>query len=412
MGLIENEKIGIVGAGIAGSAVALELANQGAQVTIFDGKRFNGSTPFGQERSEMTLTDALEDLNATDAVTTPLRSVTFLSLDDPRQIFRAETPESTPVVAIDHGILMSNLHDQLARNSNVVIQDATQVDRIVDNPDMRNAEVVTGGKHERFKAVINAAGPGWRRLPFDSPRRQRQYEESTVAFAYGHRYKGRLLIPGGETGVLHPVSVNGSGRTSWVNASGNGTIEIIYSDYVRRREVGKVDRKNGFQKLRNALLRAGYVDLEEEGPQISGFFGLEPRRSPSGNAHVFHHGERGQYNSATVGDAIAPSVRLSRTLAGIILAGGTASDYYKATGNTFNHRLEYAVTQARATSHEVGSGFLLIRELTKQDEEGQLRFLKHHKLPIRSLAITLLKNPSLWPTIGRVTREYIKTFTG
>lgn len=407
-----DDTVVVVGAGIAGSTAALELSRLGQKTTIIEKMRphGNGSMP-GQERSEMTLSKPIVDIGASEGIVGPLTQVVFISLDTGAK-FSHSLPQSTNVpdnvaVSIDHGKVLHQLWRKMSNQQNITSQTGARVDSIRDLPGGEGVEVKINGETQYVKAVVNAAGPSWRRLPFSNADTQRSYENGTVAVAYGRRCRGRINLPDGDKTMLHPVSAKGSGRTSWVNAVGPDQIDIIFSDYSTRNSVGKVNRDKGYNLLLHKLLEMKLVTLYEEGPVICGFFGLDARLTHSGDQHIYHFGERGQYNSATVGDAIAPTLRLAAPLANIIVQGKRARDFEKITQSQFNHRLEMATTNARRKAPEMGKAFDLFHAVKWLSERDQIDFLRTHKIPVHVIPRLIMQYPHLIGNLASIAQEYV-----
>lgn len=400
----------VVGGGIAGSTAAYELHKKGIPVELIE-KRSLGSG--SNERSEMTLSSTLRSLDASEGVTQPLTCVKFISLDNGRKfehsMTHADHALDNVTVAINHNKLVASLWNRLRAN-NIPMQNGVEVTRIEERKGEEGVDLEVDGNFRRVRAVVNAAGPSWRGLPFADHKTQQAYENALVAVAYGARCRGRILHEDGDRMMLHPVSLGGSGRTSWVNPSGDDEIEIVFSDYSRRKDVGLIDRKLGFDKLIRELTDRRLIEIKEIGPTISGFFGLEARRRPTGNINIFHHGERGQFNAATVGDAIAPTVRLSPVLASVIAEGKPASEFEKATMKTFNHKLELATTRARLKAKELGRLFDMFNVVKWMTEEEQLNFLRNHSIPKRLLPLVVLRYPHIIQSLSEIATELVKIY--
>lgn len=406
-----EDKVVVIGAGIAGSMAARSLAKIGQQVEIVEGKEIGNNYKTNQ-RSEMTLPEVLEDLGVTSAATTPLDKVVFHSFDTGRRFeHRVSEADNGNVVAvaIDHGTVISGLHKQLANSKNIEVRDRTQIVKI---DDLCEGVAITynNGEEKYVKSVVNAAGPGWKSLEFPTERKQKAYKDSIVAFAYGKRCKGKILVENGETTMYFPISADGSGKTSWVNACGNGEIELIYSDYSKRSEVGKIDRIRGYEQLKKLVLEKGIVEIEEEGPTINGFFALEPAKGHSGYTHVFPFGERAQYNAASVGDAIAPGSRLAPILAGIIANNGTTKEFEEVAQANYNNKFEMAVTRFRMQSQTTGQTQDVLQAIKWMDANQQRKFLQDHHLPIQYYPLIIAKNPHLLKTFAQIGIEYIKEY--
>lgn len=403
-----DDQVVVVGAGVAGSTAALELTKQGEAVILLERRNLQAGGYHGNNRSVMTLTEAIQQLGAQRAITTVLRRLHFYSLDDEKH-FTHIVPANDVTVAVDHHQLVDCLHSDI-RRQNINFIDQIKVLSISENPPASGVRVETNQGVLMVKAVIDASGPGWRELPFANRQRQSQYQESIVCFAYGHRCEGLILEDLGEESLVQPISIGGSGRTSWIMAGKVGEIDVIYSDYVRRDQVGKVDRVRGYQQLKSRMINNKIVQIKEEGPVISGFFGLEARKHPSGGKYIFHHGEKGQYNAGTVGDAVAPTVRLSRSLAEIIHQGGTAADYDRVKDKVFPHRLEAAWTKYQMKNPVLSRQFALFEAIKQMSFEEQKKLLRDHnffsipKLPL------LIRYRAMFPLVGGIGREYFKFF--
>lgn len=351
-------------------------------------------------------------LGAVSAITQRLTTIRFVSLDNRHEFTHHLDRFSTTIVAINHRTLIDCLTHQAQMSPLISLETSRPVSSIVERPNQPGVSVTFGDSETQLvKSVVNAAGPGWTSLPFPDTRRQRRYEESLVAVAYGRRCRGRILTENGDQAMLHPVSTNGTGRTSWVNASGPGEIELIYSTYCRRSEVGKIDRNSRYHELKATLTQQQLIEIDKEGPIISGFFGLEPALTPPPASQIYYHGERGQYNAATVGDAIAPTVRLSQHLAAVIVSGGNSKDYFKRhTSRAFNHRLEWALTQARSRAVELGNAFEMFNVVKYLNPDSQANLLHDHRVPTHLIPLLLLRYPHLITTFANTALEYAKTF--
>jgi len=404
---VDNEVL-VVGAGIAGATAALELQRRGIPTRIVDRKSAERGGP---ERSEMTLSGAIRTIGAEAGVTQPLSCVNFMSLDNGKNFFHSLTSSADALdnvaVAIDHTKVIASLWQQV-KDAGIPFEQGSSVSAVVELPGLEGVKVIINGEKKNVRTVVNAAGPAWRNLPFFDSETQQDYENSLVAVAYGARCRGQILHDEGYRMMLHPVSLNGSGRTSWVNASGDGEIEVVFSDYSRRKDVGKMDRKNGLKLLMEELQKRKLIEIQEIGPIISGFFGLEARRKATGNMRIFTHGERAQYNAATVGDAIAPTVRLSPILADIIGSGGNAADFEAVAAKTFHHKLELATTRARIKANQLGGIFDMFNVVKWLSEKEQAEFIRTHAIPKRFLPFLFIRYPHLLKPALEIASEYVK----
>lgn len=398
----------VIGAGIAGLTAALELHKAGVPVQIIEKTRPTSHT---NARSEMTLSSAIQSIGAESGITRPLTCVKFMSLDNNRH-FSHSLPRSARAVenvavAIDHTKVIQALRAKI-NDAHIPIQDGTQVDGMTELPDGEGVSVNINGEVRNVRTVVNAAGPSWHSLQFHDKKVQQDYENSLVAVAYGVRCRGQILHDDGDRMMLHPVSLSGSGRTSWVNPGEDGEIEVVFSDYSRRKDVGKMNRKEGLRRLLEELQVRNLVKIDEIGPTISGFFGLEARRKPSGYTRIFTHGERAQYNAATVGDAISPTVQLSPILARIIAQGGSVGDFEYIASKTFNHKLELATTKARMKATQLGGIFEMFNVVKWLSEKEQIEFIRTHSIPKRFLPLLFLRYPNLLKPMTEIVAEYIK----
>ena len=408
---IDNTVV-VIGAGIAGSTVALELAKRGQKTLVIEKRRPHGDGMIpGKVRSEMTLSASMTAIGTTEGITGPLTQVVFVSLDTGAR-FSHSLPTSSNLsdnvaVYIDHQIVLQQLWKKINHNGSIVFQTGTTVNSIEDLPSGEGVAVRINGEIKYVRAVVNAAGPSWNGLPFKNPSIQEGFENALVAVAYGRRYRGEINMPDGDKTMLLPVSASGSGRTSWVTASGLNQIDIVFSDYAPRKGVGKIHREEGYQLLLEKLRQQRLVTLYEEGPIISGFIGLDARLKHSGDKKIFHHGEKGQYNSATVGDAIAPTIRLAAPLADMIVQGKSARDFEKITHQEFNHRLEMATTRARMKAPQMGEMFQLFEVVKWLPVKQQADFLRTHKIPVQHIPRLIIRYPHLIQNIAAIAQEYI-----
>lgn len=404
---IDNEVL-VVGAGIAGATAALEFQRRGIPTRIVDRKSPGRE---GHERSEMTLSGAIRTIGAEAGITQPLSCVRFMSLDNGKSFFHSLTPSADALdnvaVAIDHRKVIAALWRQV-EDAGIPFEQGSSVSSVVELPGNEGVKVIINGEKKNVRTVVNAAGPAWRNLPFSNRAIQKEYEDSLVAVAFGVRCRGEILHEDGYRMMLHPVSLSGSGRTSWVNASGPSEIEVVFSDYSQRKNVGKMNRENGLRLLMDELQQRKLIAIQEVGPVISGFFGLEARRKATGNTRIFTYGERGQYNAATVGDAIAPTVRLSPILADIIGNGGNASDFEAVAAKMFNHRLELATTRARINAHQLGGIFDMFNVVKWLSEKEQIEFIRTHVIPKRFFPFLFMRYPHLLKPALEIASEYVK----
>ncbi len=404
------DRIAIIGSGLAGSTAALELAKKDVtDITIYE-RRPKGSTD--NTRSEVTLPAEIYQINAEASINTPISNVLFISLDDGKEVELSVSPDSNssldyPAVSINHTQLIRALHEQLATSPSTNIKFETTVTKIKETD--HGVEVTDSqGNNEVYSHVIDASGASWKNLPFDNPKRQQQFEESLVAIAYGKRCRGKILVPGGEKMFLTPQSARlGTGKISWVVSAGDGQLEVVFSDYSRRKDVGKVNGKERYELLRDILISRGIVEIEDEGETIAGYYDLEPRRTKTGNKRVFHHGEKGQYTAASTGDSISTTIRLSPILAELIANGENADAYFTANGKMFNHRLEMAAIMAKYHANTVGGGIDIIKAVQKLSIPEQHEFIRTHKFPLKYLPETIIRNPHLLLFVRDLGREYI-----
>ncbi|MEK7079583.1 MAG: hypothetical protein AAB929_05930, partial [Patescibacteria group bacterium] len=163
----------------------------------------------------------------------------------------------------------------------------------------------------------------------------------------------------------------------------------------------------GYNHLLQRLHEMDLITLYEEGPVISGFFGLDARLAHSLDQRIYHFGEKGQYNAATVGDAIAPTIRLSVPLAEMIAQGKTAREFETVTQSAFHHRLEMATTNARKKAQQMGGVFDLFQAVKWLSEGDQVDFLRTHKIPVHVIPRLIMKYPHLIGNLASIAQEYV-----
>lgn len=403
---VENQdRTIVIGSGIAGLSAALEIGKTGQDVVIFDQSRFASG---GVERSEITHPDQILRVNAKQAISNQLYTDHFYVPE--RGLFLSHSvPDSypPPVVSIDHKALLGSLRDQVLELSNVRIEEKAKVTRVSED----ETGVTVRLEHDSFpgRFAVNASGAFGGGIEFNDEIRSRQFNQAIVAVAYGRRLHGKINLPDGEHAFLASLSTNGSGRSSWVIASGEDQIDVVWSDYARKDQAGKVINqagKHGFQKLLKHIKEKGFVSVDNElGPMIGGIFGLEPRRTRSGNTRIFDHGERGQIASASVGDSIGPTLRLSENLAQIIANNGTVEDFEKAGEKVFDRTYETAILRTRLNATVLGRGTeAIIKMLETINITQQLKFLQTHDLP-KPVWLSLGKAILHYPPIIRIIAE-------
>ena len=398
----DPEEVVVVGAGIAGLNAAVEIRKQGLPVVLLEAR----STPLPPhnhpKRAEMTLSEAVQSAGIKDAITTDLNTVRFLNLDNPCQNYTCHidpTPQYPQpfAQAIDHDSALTSLLRQ-ANSVGVDIHFSHQVTDIQDNaPHHCTVKCNLNGSTRSIGcfATVYATGAGLEGLPFPNSKARQLFQNSIVAYAYGHLYEGRINAEYGDTTMFHPISARGTGKTSWVSAAGDGRIEVIHSDYCLRRQFSKLNLTADYNRFLNRLIQEGLITVDRKIAPISGFFGLEghPQQS-TGWINVFPHGEKAMANAPTVGDAIAPTVRNAKHLSKIIHQGGTPRQYADYLAQTFNFRLENALTRSRFTAQTVGGAFPFLEILDHLTTEEQIDLLRHHQVPPRFFPQILLRHPS------------------
>jgi flavin-dependent dehydrogenase len=404
-----EEQTVVVGAGLAGSVAALELAKRDQEVILVEKWSFEENIRLGSMRSEMTHGSVIRELGAEDSITVPLNTVRFIGLDNgynfETSIPLVESPSENTAVAIDHATVMQKVYGDIGRCDGIEVYDGREVERVVENKE-GVLVIFKDGETKCVSAVVDAAGPSWTSLPFPDIRRQMHYEKSIVAIACGRRCRGEILMEGGDNMMLHPISTE-TGKTSWANCSGDGEIEVVYSDYCVRGDVCRVDQEGNYKKLVDRLVTQGLIRIHKEGPVISGFFGLEPSRTPPGTDNVYYFGERGCYNAPTVGDAIAPTVRLGPVLADHVVERRGARSFHGIAQSQFNSRFEFAVTLARMNAKFVGGSLDFFAAVGNMSEDERKDFLVTHKVLPSYLVRPILENPKLALTIRNVARYYL-----
>ena len=417
-----QDQVVVVGAGIGGLSSAIELAKLGENVTILEKRAQNRLVQVGQERSEITLATAITAYNADSSVTSAIKHVRFVHLDNPSISVSHDIPNGglanpTAMFAIDHKLFLKSLLNTASMYPNITFRGGVEV--VNFNEFGANGDVgvslrengVKSRENLRVKAVVSATGPGWQSLKFANKVRQEVYDNSIVAFAYGKRCKGRILDEKSDAYLLQGFSEKGSGKNSWVTSAGDGTIEIVFSDYVYRNEVGKVPRELGYQSFVEKLVKGGYIEIEEEGPVISGYFGLETAQGvKTGWNHIYPYGEKGQYNAPTVGDAIAPTVRNAPKLAMAIHDGLTTNQYEKSIKGTFPYIREDAYTRARMKSSNLGKELGMVEMLRDQSLEKQASFTQNHDMSYLFYLKALVLHPELAYIFGGTLKEMALTF--
>ena len=408
---VENTVV-VVGAGIAGSLAALRLANLGEKVIVVEryGRDPDGHIPI-PERSVITLRPAIENMGIVEAVKCPLDQVVFSCLDNGNSYawgIPKDNQGQRLTTVIDYQRTLQILWNQLGREKQIMFCTQNNVSSIEESSQQDGVEVTIAGQSMRVKAAVDASGPAISPMRFTSGRIQRNFEQSIVAYVYGRRCRGSLLIDGGDRTIFHPISSQGSGRTSWINPWGDETIEIIHCDYALRKEAEGKGRDR-YEQLKRKLQEFRLVEILEEGPEIAGFFGLEARLKVTGARNIFYFGERGMYNSGTVGDAIAPTEYLSKILASIIHQGKEARFFEKILQRIFNHRLELAMTIARMRSSQVGTALEMLRIIEKLSSEDQAKFLVDHRIPVKPAISNFLAHPHLFPTVLEIASAWLST---
>ncbi len=398
----DPEKVIVVGAGIAGLDAAIKIRKQGSPVVLLETRPTPLPPHNHPKRAEMTLSEAVQSAGIQDAVTTDLNTVRFLNLDNLNQnhICHVKPTPQYPqpfAQAIDHDSALTSLLDQ-ASSAGVDIRFAHQVTDIQDNaPHHCTVTYNVNGSTRSIDcfATVYATGAGIEKLSFPNFETRRLYQNSIVAYAYGGLYEGKINAEYGNTTMFHPISARGTGKTSWVSAAGDGRIEVVHSDYCLRWQFPKLDFATSYNKLLNSLTRQGLITVGRKIAPISGFFGLEGHpHLPTGWVNVFPHGEKAMANAPTVGDAIAPVVRNSEHLASIIHRRGTPREYADYLAQSFNFRLENALTRSRVAAKTVGDGLPFLEILDRLTTEEQIDLLRHHQVPLRFFPQILLRHPS------------------
>lgn len=410
---IEN-KVVVVGSGLAGSTAALQLKKLGQKVILYERSKAPGY--FGPQKAEMTFQHVIDLLATPETITTSITRAIFMSLDDPKRRFdftisTNHNPQNSISVAINHDILMENLHKQIER-SGIIFERGRIVKSLVEIDGGVEVEMEKGEKIY-VKAVVDATGPGWNSLPFSDPHRQKEYQDSIVCMAYGHRCVGKIKFENGDKTMIYPLSVTGSGRVSWVNAcgvdsQGRPLIELVFGEYSTRSGVAKIDREAGYKLLKQRLIDMNLITIEEDGPIISGYFSLQPAKNVGNDRHIFRFGEKAQFSAATVGDAISPTVLLSEVLAESIAEGKTAQDFFRKSQKLFNHRLEMAVVKTRLESSSVGDGFDIFNLVKWLPENQQAKAIRTHKIPAYLIPLLVIRYPHLIPVFLTLAKNYIR----
>lgn len=395
---VDEKRVAVVGAGIAGLAASIELAKRGYAVDVFE--RSEGRC--GPERSEMTHGDLVSHLGLEEAVTTPLNAVYFVNLDRPERRFwhalrlDAEHPLQNFAVAIDHWKFTKGLLARAALTGKVSTNFGVNVCGVEEIRHNDGGVYVFLEREDSaprvYRSVVLSTGPRIDHVDFPNKKREDIFANSAVCFAYGKRCRGRILCDNGETCVMHPISVE-SGKTSWICAAGPDEIDVVASSYARRRDVDKVPKEQMYERLKTQAIRLGLVEIKEEGPAISGFFGLEGGYSiPTGWKDVFAHGELAQFNKPGTGDAIRPSVVLSELLAETIAGGGSADDYTRAVSRLYDYALENALTHLRFRASSVGGAMGMLEMVKRMSDQEVIAYLEEMKPPLSKMLPVLIKD--------------------
>ena len=411
---VEN-KVAVVGGGVAGLSASIELANKDIPVDLYEKKDLETRGFYGAERSEMTHGDTLEQNGLTEVVTTPLNTVCFVNLDDPKKRFEHSLDLNSDAtknfaVGINHASLIEGLFKK-AKEKGVRILSGVNVQSVEElegNEGVRLSSRNSSESSTVYSNVVLAKGPSANGIGFPNSERERIYRNSIVCYAYGRRCRGRILIDNGGTAVIHPISIS-TGKTSWVCAGADGEIEIVASGYSRRDQIGKVPRKQMFENLKERLIEQGLVEIDEEGPIISGIFGLEGGyTTTTGWKRVFPHGEFAQFNKPTSGDAIKPSMDNSAVLASVISQGNSADEYIRRVSKNYNFALENAITGIRDRAQTVGGAMSLLEAVTQMKDDEIIKYLEEMKLPLRKMIPILLKDKGSLAFVSNLIVDAVK----
>jgi len=408
--MVEQDKVYVVGAGIAGLSAAIEIGKTGQEVVLLEA----GKVGAGKERSEISHPKALLTAGAQDSVRNTLHADYYVVPERPgfelgHYLQPAENPMDNPIVVFEHTAFLETLSRQAQNYPNIQIEEYARVTDVSE--DDRSASLTVNGNRMSGRYLINSTGAYGGRIQFEDPLRRAQFDSAIVGVAYGKRFHGTINKEYGDQAILSSLSLDGSGRSSWVIPSGDGVLDVVWSDYSPRKIANNVINQNGeagFEKLLKHLQELDLIEINgEAGPRIKGIFGLEPRRSSSKTTRIFDHGERAQTSSATVGDSIGPTIDLSKTLAQITLANEQASKYEDAGGKFFDNLWETAVLRTRLGSNVMGRGVEAILETYKiWPDDVQRQYLRDHKFP-KPTWMTIPKAIINYPPILRIIADQI-----
>ncbi|MBI4098273.1 MAG: FAD-dependent oxidoreductase [Candidatus Levybacteria bacterium] len=385
---ITREGVIVVGAGVAGAVAARDLSARDIPVLIVDRKTRDEADNPRAIRSEATFPPALYSIGAEGAITNVF-NVTHIHVPGQEPIRhvlpRNDDPMRNFAVSLDHQKLLQILRGRLDINSNIEFVEGVNVKSVSEHGDGVHVvfdSKVDGKQRHVVNAVVLATGAVGKEFAFPNPQRQREFDNSIVAAAYGREFDGEITLPGGDRTAIGAFGWE-IGRLSYVNPVRPGKIHIVYTEYIRRKDAGKLDRPKGLAALLKELRRAGLIDAEEDpdAPTIGGFFGMQAARSRTGYKHVFAHGDRGQY-IGPAGDSIGTTIRVSPGLAEIIARGGTAQEYHTLLRKTAHHTLETAGLNARLQGTRFGEGAALAIDLIQDmSPEEQIDRVQTHRIP-------------------------------
>lgn len=412
---IGRERIIVIGGGIAGATAALEIGKTGQDVVLFEQSRYGLG---GAERSEVTHPDDVMRIGADEAVSNLIYSDSYF-VPERNLLLHHSLPETgmPPLVAIEHRVFLKAIRDQISQYPNITIEEKARVTDLSETK--HGATAIVNGQRVDGRFAVNATGAFGGNLPFEDKLRQRQFDHGIVGVAYGRRFHGTINVPNGERAILSSLSLDGSGRSSWVLASsergdeGGGVIDVVWSDYARRDEAARVITQAGktaYEKLLANLEKPGLITVEgKAGPHIGGIFGLEPRHTRSGGKKIIDIGERGQTSSASIGDSIGPILRLSEKLAEITARNGTAEEYEEAAEAVFGRKHETAILRTRLKASILGRGTQAILSVLKtMSPERQIEYLRSHKLSIKDQVVGALRYPPAVLVAFDVYRERLR----